>query len=158
MFSRKDKSKKSKLSRGFTLIELLVTVGILAFGLCGLLLTYVNMLILSDLSRDYTMATNALQDKMEDIKKVAFDNLSALDATTFDVDGFTAATAKGRIEVYDTGYTDLKRVRLVVCFTTRRRIMGEDRNFNGELDTGEDTMISNTRLDSPIELVTLIAK
>lgn len=145
-------------SRGFTLIELLVTVGILAFGLCGLLLTYVNMLVLSDLSRSYTMATSALQDKMEDIKKVAFDSLSALHDTAFDIDGFAAGAAKGRIEVYDTGYVDLKRVRLVVCLTSRRRVIGEDSNFNGTLDAGEDTMIVNTRLDSPIELITLMAK
>ncbi len=156
IFHRREQSKKSR--RGFTLIELLVTVGILAFGLCGLLMTYINMLVLSDMARDFTMATSVLQDKMEEIKKVAFADLSALDATTFDVDGFAAGEAKGRIEVSDTGYADLERVRLVICFKTRRRVIGEDRNFNGALDTGEDTLISNTRLDSPAELITLIAK
>lgn len=139
------------------MIELLLTITMLAFCLCGILITYINMFLLSDLSRDMTLATNAVQAKMEEAKKTGFDNLSSLNGTTFDLDGFTPATAKGLIEVTNTGYSDLKRVRISASFKSRFQTVGEDKNFNGVLNAGEDADL-NSRLDSPVELVTLIAK
>lgn len=115
------------------------------------------MFFLSDLSRDITLATNAVQAKMEEIKKTDFDNLTAFNGTTFDLDGFTALTAKGLIEVSGTGYTDLKIIRLTASFKSRLQAVGEDKNFNGALDPGEDAD-ANGRVDSPVELATLIAK
>ena len=143
--------------KAFSLIELLLTVTMLSFCLCGILITYINMFFLSDLSRDMTLATNAVQSKMEEIKKTAFDNLSALNGTTFDLDGFTGLTAKALIEVSDTGYTDLKIVRISASFKSRFQTVGEDKDFNGVLNSGEDAD-PNGRIDSPVELVTLIAK
>lgn len=137
---------------------MLFTFGILAFSLCGILLTYINMFIFTDLARDFTLATNALQAEMEDIKRQNFDNLSSFNGTPFDMGGFASLDAKGRVEVTDTSYGDLKRIRLVACFKSRGRLIGEDANLDGDLDTGEDTLWVNNRLDSPVELVTLIAK
>lgn len=129
----------------------------LAFCLCGILITYVNMFFLSDLSRDITLATNALQAKAEELKRADFNSLSAFNGTTFDIDGFTFASAKGLIEVSSTAYSDLRRVRLTASFQSRLQKVGEDKNFNGVLNSGEDVN-ANSRLDSPAELVTLIAK
>lgn len=152
---------------GFTLIEVLFTFGILAFCICGVLLTYLQMLILTDLSRDLTLATNAVVAKMEELKKTSYDNLLALDGSVFDINGFTGADAKGRIEVSDVTVRSpsptetLKKARIVVCFKSRGRVIGEDRNLNGRWDAGEDqngTGYAAGRLDAPIELVTLIAK
>jgi len=147
----------AKFITGFTLIELLLTVTMLAFCLCGILMTYINMFFLSDLSRDITLATNAVQAKMEEIKKTAFDNLSVLNGTTFDLAGFSGSTAKGLVEVTNTGYSDLKRARVSASFKSRFQTVGEDRNFNGVLNSGEDAD-ANGRIDSPVELVTLITK
>jgi prepilin-type N-terminal cleavage/methylation domain-containing protein len=144
--------------KGFTLIELLLTFSILAFCLCGILFTYIQMFILVDLSRDLTLATNAVQAKMEDIKKTSFDSLLPLNATTFDISGFASSDAEGRVEVVSTAYSDLMRVRIVASFRSRNRVIGEDANLDGDLDTGEDMFITNSRLDSPVELVTLIAR
>lgn len=145
------------MRKGFTLIELLLTFAILAFCICSILLTYINMFILADLSRDLTLATNSVQAKMEEIKKTAFDNLLTFNGTKFDIDGFAGADAKGVIEVTDTAYADLKRVRIIACFKSRGRVIGEDKNLNGILDAGEDSN-GNGRFDSPLELVALIAK
>lgn len=152
------KNNRNKNGRlGFTLIEVLLAMTVLVVCLTSILLTYVHMFILSDLSRDLTLSTNAVQDKMEEIKKTDFDSLSALNGTTFDITGFAASDAKGLIQVIDTAYADLKRIRLVACFKSRRRIIGEDANLNGVLNAGEDTN-ANGRLDSPVELVTLISR
>lgn len=155
-----------KLSnRAFTLIELLLTFSILVFCLCGLLLTYINMYILSDLSRDLTLVNNAVQAEMEIVKRTDFAGLLALDGTPFNIAGFVTADARGRIEICDNTtcpalipYADLKRVRIIACFRSRGRLIGEDRDLDGQLDIGEDTLIANNRLDSPVEVVTLIAR
>lgn len=134
------------------------------------------MLLLSDLSRDLTLVTNAVQAKMEEIKKTNFDCLFSsgtscgsctscfYNGQVFDIAGFTSVDAKGRIEICDTvtcptiiSYSDLKRVRLVACFKSRERLFGEDSNLDGNLTEAED-LNNNDRLDSPVELVTLIAK
>jgi len=148
------------MRRALTLIELLLTVSILAFCLCSIMLTYINMFILTDLSRDLTVATNALQAKMEEIKKTNFDSLASLNGTTFDISGFDSSNAKGVVYVTDTGYTDLKRVHIEVSFKSRNRVIGGDRNLNGVANTGEDFINVNgvNELISPVELVTLIAR
>lgn len=151
--------KMARLSdnNGFSLPEVLVAAYILAFGLCGILVTYVSMLIFSDLSRDFTLANNALQAKMEEIRRTDFNSLSGLSGTVFDIEGFSSDNAKGAIEVTDTAYTDLKRVRIAVCFKSRSKVVGEDANLNGMLDLGEDAN-NNGRLDSPAEVVSMIAR
>lgn len=159
---------------GFTLIEVMITAAILAFCICGLLLTYINLFLLADISRDLTLATNAMQAKMEEMKRVAFDclltsssatcpaacnNTCFSDSSTFNLEGINEG--KGRIEVSSViGSGDLKRIRLVSCFRTRGRLIGEDSNLDGDLDAGEDTLVTDpaNRLDSPMEFITLIAK
>ncbi len=160
-------AQKMRLSdRAFTLIELLLTFSILVFCLCGLLLTYINMYILSDLSRDLTLANNAVQAEMEIVKRTDFAGLLVLDGTPFNIAGFVTADARGRIEICDNTtcpalipYADLKRVRIIACFRSRGRLIGEDQNLNGALDiaAGEDVN-DNVRLDSPVEVITLIAR
>jgi type II secretory pathway pseudopilin PulG len=153
--------------RAFTLVEVLFTFGILAFCICGILLTYIQMFVLVDLSRDTTLATNAAQARMEELKRASFTSLSGFNGQTYDVSGFASGNAKCRVEVSDVTirnpYTEtLKRARVVVCFKSRGRVIGEDSNLNGNLDSGEDRQHSGEdgfgRLDSPVELVTLIAK
>jgi len=163
------KRVKKRRREGFTLIEVILAFGILAICLCGILLTYINMFILSDLSRDLTLATNAVQAKMEEIKKTNFDNLftvcpatppanSFCDGDTFNLVG--VAQGIGKIEICDnttcptqTGYGDLKRVRIWACFQSRDRVIGGDKNLDGDFsDTGEDASLV------PVEMVTLIAK
>ncbi len=150
--------------KGFTLVEVLVAAAILAFCLCGLLATYINMFFLADLSRDFTLANNAIQAKAEEIKKTNFDGLS-LGESPFNLTdyGFPSpsepgeVTSKGNITVSSTGYSDLKIVRLIACFKSRGRLIGEDSNLNGILNSGED-INNNGRLDSSIEVITLIAR
>lgn len=133
-----------KLSvKGFTLIEVLITIAILAFCLCGLLATYINMFFLSDLSRDFTLATNAVLGKMEEIKKTNFDNLSSFNGQIFELTGFSSSDSKGVIEVTNTVFSDLKRVGIIACFKSRNRTIGND---------------IQDCTSSPVELVTLIAK
>lgn len=146
---------KSLDKKGFTLIELLLTFAILAFCLCGILLTYINMFILSDLARDLTIVNNLVQLKMEEVKNgyygpspLAFDENLIFDGQA----GYNSAKKKGTI-IRETvanfgGYTNLEKVKIYVCFKTRAasslsRIIGND---------------INNCTSSPVEVVNLIAK
>ncbi|HQP91513.1 MAG TPA: type II secretion system protein [Candidatus Omnitrophota bacterium] len=149
--------------KGFTLIEVLFALAILAVTLCGLLLTYLNMFVLADVIRDSALAGNALTAKLEEIRHMNYSDIP-LEAGPFNLSdyGFPAQQlSMGRVEVTTdfAGYTgNLTKVRMTGAYTTRNsRIVGEDRNLNGALDTGEDSN-SNGRLDSTIEVVGLVGK
>lgn len=146
--------RKRAAKSGFTLVEVLLAAAIMAFCLAGLLLTYINLFTLSDLSRDFTFASNGLQLEMEKLRTVSWANLTAANGTQFNVSGFDPSRSRGVIEISNTSYADLKEARLVFSFMARERLIGEDANFNGGLDSGED-LNDNDRLDSPAELVTL---
>jgi prepilin-type N-terminal cleavage/methylation domain-containing protein len=143
---------------GLTLVEVLVAAAIFAFCLSGLLLTYMNLFTLTDLSRDFTLASNAMQAKMEEIRQSNFSNLSSLNNTNFTVPGFAANSSSGIIQVYNTTYNDLKEVRLVVSFRCKNRTIGEESNFNGVFCATTEDTDGNGRCDSPAELVTVISQ
>ena len=62
---------------------------------------------------------------------------------------------RGAVYVDDTD-PELLRITISVCWNQRNRIIGEDRNLNGVLEAGEDAN-SNGIIDSPVQLVTLVA-
>lgn len=129
---------------GFTLAELMIAAGILAFVLAGLLVVFINCILLNELNRNLSLAYNAVQAEMEQIKDrgiTSFDSLDSLNGTTFELSGFSANDAEGRIEVSGSG--DLRQVRIVACFMSRNRLIGDDLN--------------NCQA-SPVELVTLMAR
>ncbi|MDP2924436.1 MAG: hypothetical protein Q8O30_12095 [Candidatus Omnitrophota bacterium] len=144
--------------KSLTLIETVIASAILLVCLTAFLTSFMMMFILADLSRDITSAKNAAQAQMEEMHRIDFGTLLAQNGTTFPLAGFNPANAMGRIEVTNVvGYADLREVRIVASFRSKRRPIGEDINFNGQLDAGEDTN-GNGRLDSPVEVVTLIAR
>ena len=152
----------------------MLAAAILLFCLVGLLATYIQMFILSDLARDYTTATNAVRAKIEDIRSYAYTNVNAFnsssseylvnryDGTTFNITGLDGI---GAVEVCDINtcpsevgnYTDLVKVRAEISFRSRGKVVGEDLNLNGVLNSGEDTN-NNNLIDSPVESTTLIAR
>ena len=68
----------------------------------------------------------------------------------------TGAEAVSRVTTVSTG--DLYLVTVSVCYRTKGgRVIGEDANLNGTLNTGEDKN-GNYVLDSPIQLTTYVAK
>ncbi|MEW6170402.1 MAG: prepilin-type N-terminal cleavage/methylation domain-containing protein [Candidatus Omnitrophota bacterium] len=157
MIYLKNRNRQQSL-KGFTLIEVMMALAILAFCLTGMLLTYIGLLALSETSRNLSLAVNVAQTKVEELRNQPFDSLVNFNGTTFDVPGFAAGSAKGRIEVTDTDYADLKQVRIVSCWRQRGgRLIGEDVNLNGVLNDGEDQN-GNNILDSPSEVISFIAR
>jgi hypothetical protein len=134
-------------------MEFLVAAGILAFVLCGLLLLFVNCVLINELNRNFTLCYNAIQAKMEEIKNTGFDNLftsyagscpagAFCNGDTFNIEGFPAGNSQGVIRITGENST-LKRIRITACFKSRNRLIGNSL-------TGCSS--------SPAELVTLIAR
>jgi prepilin-type N-terminal cleavage/methylation domain-containing protein len=186
--------RKLKKRSGFTLVEVMVAVAIMAFCLTGLLLTFLQLLTLTDLSRDFTNAASGMQATVEAIRTGGFDCIYTSERPgvgpyctgcsytqcfyhndTFEVAGFdnsgSTRTGMGVVEISDvtvngTTYSDVLKVRTVFSFysrgfwdsdagTSTGRLIGEDRDLDGVLDTGipSEDADGNARMDSPIETV-----
>jgi prepilin-type N-terminal cleavage/methylation domain-containing protein len=166
--------KKIKSENGLTLVEVLVASSIFAFCLSGLLLTYMNLFVLTDMSRDSTIANNALVAKLEEARTESFANLSSWCTSSSDFDvvnrdfsagGSAIVIGKGNVtcgDVVDTftnfTYPDLKKIRVVISFKSRNAVIGEDQNLNGQKDAGEHQAgyPDDGFLHSPVEGVILI--
>ncbi|MCM8791574.1 MAG: hypothetical protein NC826_00240 [Candidatus Omnitrophica bacterium] len=133
---------KGYILKGLTFIEIMFAVSIILIVLCGILATYVQMFFTTDLIRDFSRVTFAVEAKMEEIKNLNFTQLNSLNNQRFAIEGFSSLDAQGLITVNDTSYADLKKVRIVACFKSRNRLIG-----NG----------INNCTTSPVELITLIA-
>ena len=86
----------------------------------------------------------------------SFDNILTTypNQTKFDVLGFNG---KGIIYVQSI---DLRTLLVTVSFSWKEsngRVIGEDKNINGDLDAGED-LNGNFIIDSPVQIVSYILK
>ena len=143
---------------GFTLIELMISVSVLIVALAGLLGVFAHLISLNENSSKLTLAVAACQAKLEEIRNSTFSNTYATyNGASFNPQGFTSGEAKGAISVNNSN-PNLLQVYISVSWRTRsNRVIGEDRNLNGALNAGEDSN-ANNRLDSPSQLVTLMAQ
>ena len=144
----------------FTLVELLIVVGILAVVIVGMMRIFIYATITPQLAANKTQAVSEAQDKIEEIRNYNFDSI----ATAYAGGGtpgntFTPNAIDGIGVVYiDSSNASLLEIKVVVSWRDRYgRMIGEDINLNGMLDTGED-LNSNGEIDSMVSLTTLLAE
>lgn len=145
--------RRSLNSHGFTLPELLISAMITVIAFMGILYTYARYLELDELSRNTSIVLQAAQNKIEAIKNTQFDQI----APTYHNQTFTTSGINGRgtVRVDDTN-PKLALVTVTFCWRqANNRLMGEDTNLNGALNTGEDQN-GNGAMDSPVQLITYI--
>lgn len=140
-------------NQGFTLPELMVSAMIMILAFMGILYTYVRYLELDELSRNTSLALQASQDKIETIKNTAYDQIVA----TYNNQTFTYTGINGRGSIrIDSTNPKLMLVTVTFCWKqSNGRLIGEDKNLNGVLNTGEDAN-ANGSLDSPVQLIAYI--
>jgi len=141
----------------FTLLEICLAIFVFILTLVGLLLFYLNSQEFGEIFSSTLRALWEAQKMLETIRGSPFSSIYATyNNHIFDVSGFAPYEAKGVVYVErEGGRNDLLRVRVVICFRAGRRIVGEDLDLDGVLDAGEDVN-GNGRIDSPVELVTLV--
>lgn len=145
---------------GFTLIELMIAVGVLIIVLVGLLQIFIYCLNLSEFAGNATLAISEAQGELEEIRSHEFERIAGdygpggNPGNTFEL---AQLNGKGTIYIDDTNPA-LLAIEIVVSWREKgNRIVGEDSDLNGVLDSGEDTN-GNGKLDSPVVLVSLIAE
>ena len=140
--------------KGVTLVEMLLAATILAYAVCAILAMYASCFDLMSTSKNISIATNASQGLMEEMRNSTFqgifDNYNGLNFTVN-----AMPSNRGVVYVDDTD-PELLRITISVCWNQRSRIIGEDKNLNGVLDAGEDAN-NNSIIDSPVQLITLVA-
>lgn len=137
---------------GFTLLELMLTAVILIGVLMALVGVPIYCFNLAETNYNTANAYNNAREQIESIFS-AVGNIVE-DNTTFTL---LNPEGKGRIEITEVS-PDVFQVRVVVCWKQRGgRIIGEDSNLNGVLDSGED-LDGDGALDSPCEIITLMTK
>lgn len=138
---------------GFSLAELMIASLILMIVLTGMLVAFVKIMELNELSRNMSIAVSASKSRMELIRNTPKAQLSA----TYNGVTFTDNRLNGTGVSY-VDETDPDLTQIIVSFSWRQkggRIIGEDLNLSGAVNAGEDTN-GNGILDSPVMLRTYI--
>ncbi len=168
------------MSSGLTLVEVLIGAVILLVTMLAIAAALSQHLRLVEINRERTMALNAAQGLLEAELNRDFAQLISPPASGGYgvVDGGTVSqplplaagsflpnlpfTAKGQVRVQDVdGQPNAVRVvevRVVVCWRSQGRVIGEDVNLNGVLDAGEDQGTANGLIDSPAVVATRLAR
>lgn len=141
-------------------VELLVAISILSVILAGVMEVFVMSSVLGEISANLSYAMLDVKSKIEEIKGTDFNLITSnyvpggTPGNTFPLN---TATGRGNV-VIDATVPDLIKVTVTATVKVRQgRIIGEDINLNGLLDTGEDTD-GNGFLSAPVTLTTYIAK
>ncbi|MFA5089165.1 MAG: prepilin-type N-terminal cleavage/methylation domain-containing protein [Candidatus Omnitrophota bacterium] len=140
-------------SKGFTLVEVIISAAVLLLTFVGILTSYIRCLELTELSRNTSIAVNAARSRMEDIKNTQFGQIASdYHNVTFTASGLTGIG----VTYVDSSNPDLLRVTAVFCWRqSNGRVIGEDINLNGQVNSGEDQN-GNGLLDSSVRLVSNI--
>lgn len=148
---------KLSLKNGFSIVEVLIATVVLALAICGILSAYTTCLILISTSKNVSVATNAAQGVIEEIRSTPFtqiiDDFNGMIFTVNDV-----PSSRGVVYVTTTapfGNAELLGVTVSVCWRQGNKIIGEDTNLNGVLNAGEDVN-GNGMIDSTVQLKTQV--
>ena len=106
-------------SKGFTLSELLLAAAILAFALSGLLLLFVNCMLLNAANRNLTIATSHAEFALEEIETTTFASIASAtwNNATITSKGLTPLNNES-IVITVTG-TDLKNISVLASWLDR---------------------------------------
>ena len=138
------------------LAELVILLGILSIAITSILQLFIHTNALAEVAGNKTAAVSEAQSKIEEIRTVAFDDIVtnySSGGTPGDVFDTLVIPGKGFIYI-DSTNTELLEVEVVIFWRDKYdRIIGEDLDLDGVIDSGEDVN-SNGKMDSPIRLIT----
>ncbi len=145
--------KYRRLKKGLTLIELLISASVFLIALVGILISYFTCLELSEISKNSSLALHASKARLETIRNTTFNQIKA----TYNNVTFTVAGLNGiGVSYVDDSNARLLKITISFCWKQASgRVMGEDANLNGQINSGEDAN-NNSMLDSPVQLVSYV--
>lgn len=144
--------------KGFTLVEILVSIMLMAIVI-GAMFQMINHLFeLNEINEVMVIGTNVAQGMIDEIRNVdAEDIIANYNNHTFSLDELTNKNIPhiGLVTIEELEAGLLLRIKVVICWQQKNRIIGEDANLNGILDADEDEN-GNGEIDSPCMLDTAI--
>ena len=99
-------------NNGFTLIEIMIAIAIITIGIFGVMSLIITVMKGNTLSKRVTTATTIAQDKMEDFKRMGYDNVvnvSESNTDDYDIEYYLEADVAP-----DTPATDTKTITVDV--------------------------------------------
>lgn len=144
--------RQRKSSDGFTMMEILIVTLIILPIFVSVMYLFVKSMEAADLSRNTARALLVVKSKMADIDNTSFNQVKA----TFNNVTFTTSNLTGRgVSYVDDAQAGILRITTTFCWRERSgRVIGEDLDLDGQLDSGEDKN-ANGILDSPVSLATV---
>lgn len=138
-----------------TLAELLVSFLVLILAVTGILVAYLRCMELNDMSRARTLVVKAAASEMDQVAATSFAQMKTNHhLRTFTVTGLP--NSRGVIYVDDTDGNFLGVAVSISWKQKNGRLMGGDKDLDGQIDTGETTksgVLTFNVLDSPVLLV-----
>ena len=141
-----------KVRGGFTLLELLAAVLILACLFTVVLLVFLKCLELNDVAANSSKALLAAKSRLSEVENTSFSQAY----NTYNNVSFNIAGLNGKGVTYvDNSTPNLLSITVVVSWKQPNgRVIGEDKDLDGQLDPGEDQN-GNGKLDSLVQLSTI---
>ena len=111
-------SKRFRSREGTTLLEVMVAVAVAAIALISFITLVISALEMEDQARRMTQATLIAEDKLKEIERTGFPELSQVEALVDETDpaGFTSI-----VTVTETPIQDVRQVEVDVLWDNKKR-------------------------------------
>lgn len=145
------KSIFKRRTSGLTIVELLIATLVMVPVCVAVMYVFLQCMEYNDLARNTSTALRSCQKTLAQMEGTQFDQIAGVYHQTT----FTDSSLTGR----GVSYVDSSNpnyLKLTSSFSWRQksgRIIGEDRDLDGVVDSGEDAN-ANGMLDSPVTLTT----
>jgi prepilin-type N-terminal cleavage/methylation domain-containing protein len=119
-------SKGKNREDGFTLIEVLVTIMILAVVLIALFSCFIYGFTVISRVRQASIATQCLQEELELIRNMPFNNILSLDSSFTNESLSLLEDSSGILSLEDYGGNDIKKLTVSVIWSYNGRQIRRD--------------------------------
>ena len=146
-------NKKKMNCKGLTLVEILMASIILLPVFVSAFVGFIKGMELSEMARHSSQAVSAVKSKLSEIENTPFAQIK----DDFDLVTFTSAGLNGiGVSYVDDSEPNILRVNTTFCWREKNgRVMGEDKNLNGQEDAGEDPD-NDDIFNSPVLMTTVM--